>query len=214
MKLREMRWVLSTMVGINILASAASAQDRPEDGRDRSGHATVFFLAKADSRLFRIPDRLVTAQLSFDRAYLISSAVSKVLVRRFTLLGRGNSLEVEGQLGQHAGRETSTEADVALTLRSGQLGVFGGTSLNVAWGNGLSYAFTAPRTEKGDSGIEGVGAKRFQYYMAFETELTDSSAPNLHLVLRLAHRSGVYGLISSDRTGSNYLGAGLGFDLR
>lgn len=207
-------------IGFAVLLTAAvfaqdvSAQERPEDGRDRSGHVSVFFLVKADSRLFRIPDRLVTGQLDFQKAYLITGAASKVLVRRFTFLGRGNSLELEGQLGQHVGREDTTEADAAIVLRSGQLGVFGGTSLNVAWGNGFSYAFTTPREENGEAGIQGVGAKKAQYYMTFETELTDSSAPHVHVVLRLAHRSGIYGLISSDKTGSNYLGGGLRFDLR
>lgn len=140
-------------------------------------------------------------------------AATKVIVPRFTFLGRDNSLEAEGQVGQHFDRENTREASAALVLRSGQLGIFGGTSLNVAWGNGVSYTFSDPQAESGDAGIRGVGAKRFQYYMSFETELTDSSAPNVHLVLRLAHRSGIYGLISSDRTGSNYLGGGLRFDL-
>ena len=206
-------WTSGALLGACMISSSAWAQSAVDDGRDRAGHVSAFLLVKAESRLVRIPDRLVTGRLDFDKAYLFSVAATKVIAPRFTFLGRGNSLELEGQLGQHFDREDTTEADAALVLRSGQLGVFGGTSLNVAWGNGISYAFSDPKAESGNAGIQGLGSKRFQYYMAFETELTDSSAPGVHLVLRLAHRSGIYGLISSDRTGSNYLGVGLRFDL-
>ena len=192
--------------------SLASAQ--VDAGRDRSGHLAGFFLVKATSKLARIPDRLVTGRLDFEKAHFVTIAGAKVLKNNFTLLGRGNSLEAMGEVGKHFGNERTAEANAALVLRSGQLGIFGGTSLNVAWGNGLSYALTKPRAENGDDGIRGVGTKQLQYYMNFETELTDSSAPNIHVVLRLDHRSGVYGLFSSQRTGSNYLGAGLRFDFK
>lgn len=185
-----------------------------DDGRERSGHLAGFLLVKANSKLLRIPDRLVTGKLDFERAQFATIAASKVLKRKFTFIGRGNSLEAMGEIGKHFGNERTVETNAAIVLRSGQLGIFGGTSLNVAWGNGVSYAFTNPRAERGDSGVRGVGTKQFQYHMNFETELTDSSAPNVHLVLRHDHRSGVYGLISSQRTGSNYLGAGLRFDLK
>lgn len=210
-----MSYVKAIMLATGIVASGgASAQVAARDGRDRTGHLTGFVLAKADSRLQRVPDRLVTGRLDFERAYLGSIAASRVLIPRFTLLGRGNSLEIEGQFAQHFGNQDNAEATAALVLRSGQLGVFGGVSINGAWGNGVSYAFSNPRQERGDGGIRGVDTEKFQYHMSFETEITDASAPDIHLVLRLHHRSGVYGLISSDRTGSNYLGAGLRFDLR
>jgi hypothetical protein len=45
--------------------------------------------------------------------------------------------------------------------------------------------------------------------MAFETAFTPKSNRNLSAFLRLHHRSGIYGVISPRRTGSNYVGAGL-----
>jgi hypothetical protein len=208
------RTMIAWAAGALLAATPGVSNAQVDAGRERSGHLSGFFLVKANSKLARVPDRLVTARLDFEKAHFATIAATKVLKNSFTFLGRGNSLEAMGEFGKHFGNERTAEANAALVLRSGQLGIVGGTSLNVAWGNGLSYAFTRPRAESGESGIRGVGAKHFQYYMNFETELTDSSAPNVHVVLRLDHRSGVYGLISSQRTGSNYLGAGLRFDFK
>jgi hypothetical protein len=49
--------------------------------------------------------------------------------------------------------------------------------------------------------------------MGLETEFTHESTPNAHFFLKLHHRSGIYGLISPRKTGSNYIGAGLRWDI-
>ena len=50
--------------------------------------------------------------------------------------------------------------------------------------------------------------------MGFEAEFTHASQPNIHLVAKLHHRSGVYGLVSPRHTGSNFIGGGVRFDIR
>lgn len=197
------------VIGASLPATASASEIRT-----RRAYVTGLAAIKADSRLWRVPDRLVTGQLKFQRAYFASVAAGKVLVSDFNLIGRRNSLELEGQVIRHFGRQDHFEGTVALALRTGEIGIVGGTRVNFMWGNGISYAFERPRYESGDAGIRGVGARQFQYLMLFESEFSDSSLPGVHLVLRLHHRSGVYGLISSDRTGANHIAAGLRFDLR
>ncbi len=199
---------------LTLPAVLISSQAHAGEARTRKGHISAIGAVKAQSKLWRIPDRLVTAQLRLQKSYFISLAADKVLASDFTLIGKHNSLEVEGQITQHLGREDHQEATLALALRSGEVGIIGGTSANFMWGNGGSYAFSAPRLEQGNGGLYGVDVPRFQYMMLFETEFSDSSAPDVHLFFRVHHRSGIYGLISSGKTGSNHLGMGLRIDLR
>ena len=187
--------------------------------RNRRWSLTGAISRETQTRLPLFPYKAITAQLPFRDAYAASIAVNRTVAPRFTipLPGfelRGNSLELEVQALQHWGLERSTEVDAAAVLRSGQFGVVGRTSANVAWGNGFSYALTRPTLELGPSGRRGVDTIRLQYHMSFETELTSGAATHVHLVVRLHHRSGIYGLISPSRTGSNYLGTGVRVDLR
>lgn len=186
--------------------------------RDRRWYLNGFLLEKADTHLTAVPYRIISASLPLRASHAAELGAGYVAIPRFSipLPGvrlRGNSLELEGDVLQHFGHETDTETAAAAVLRSGSFGLFGRLSADLAWGNGFSYAFQRPTDETGEYGVRGVDTPHFQYHMSFETELTSGAAPHAHLVLRLHHRSGVYGLISSSRTGSNYLGAGLRFDL-
>lgn len=126
----------------------------------------------------------------------------------------GFSLEVEAGLFRHAGLQDHVEGTAALVLRSGQIPLFSGLSFNLAMGNGLSYAFSRPAFELGPTGVPGVGSRRLQYHMSFEAAFSHASLPQVEAFARLHHRSGVYGLISPRRTGSNYIGGGLRFWFR
>lgn len=187
--------------------------------RERDWYLTGFLLKESEARLPLFPYKILTATLPFRPAYAATVAVDRVVVPRFAIplpgfTLRGNSLDLEAQFLKHFGREHSAEVSAAAVLRSGQFGVIGRTSANVAWGNGFSYAIDAPNYELGRNGVRGVDTIHLQYHMAFKAEVTSGAAPHLHYVLRLHHRSGIYGLISPSRTGSNYLGLGLRFDLR
>ena len=204
---------------IVMLSLAASQPDAdPQAFRTRRWHVSGYTLVVTEARLPTVPFEIVTARLPFRPSYAASVAASKVVVPRFAialpgLTLRGNSLEIEGQLLQHFGREDSTEVAAAAVLRSGQIGLAGPVSANLAWGNGLSYALTQPRYEIGRGGVRGVDTVQLQYHMSFETEITSARNPRVHYVARLHHRSGIYGVISPSRTGSNYIGVGLRFDL-
>jgi hypothetical protein len=53
-----------------------------------------------------------------------------------------------------------------------------------------------------------VETRRLQYHMMLEIEFGRGAWP-LRPFLRLHHRSGIYGVISPQETGSNFVGAGL-----
>jgi hypothetical protein len=79
----------------------------------------------------------------------------------------------------------------------------------MAAGFGFSQALKKPKYEKGSEGIRGVHTRKFQFHILGELEFTSADAPDWHMVLRLQHRSGIWGVISPRRTGSNYLGLGI-----
>lgn len=168
----------------------------------------------AESRLPTFPYNLVTGKVSYHKAYMAGAIGSvRIVDFGFGLFGsryrfEGFSLEAEAQIFKHFGLQSHVETVAALVLRSGEFVLGRNWSMNVAWGNGISYAWSDPKWEMGSTGIRGVGSRRTQYHMFFETAFTPRSAPQLAVFLRLHHRSGMYGVISPQRTGSNYVGAG------
>jgi hypothetical protein len=173
-----------------------------------------------NSTLPSFPINLVRGKLTFDDVKIASLIVGRRLMgfdldlpgTRYRL--EGFTLEAEGTLSQHFGLEDHVEATAALALRSGEIGLGSMASLNLAWANGFSYAFDAPKWEYGPTHIHGVDSRRIQYYMGFEAVVTPTAAQNLSAFFRLHHRSGIYGVISPRKTGSNYVGGGLRWTFR
>jgi len=200
--------------------SARQRQIRDErtEERNRRWFLSGLLLERAEVRLLDIPAKIATISLPLRRSYAAQAGLTYVAISRFAVgfpgfKLSGNSLELEGDFLQHFGREDAAEVTGSLVLRSGSFGLLGRTSMNVAIGNGLSYYFTDPRDEDGVTGLRGIDTKRLQYHIAAEAEVTSGATPRLHYLFRVHHRSGAYGLISHNPTGSNYLGFGLRLDL-
>ena len=188
----------------------------------RTGYVSVIAARWAETRLPTLPVNLVTGDLDYADDYLFSAGLGVVLVPDFEIpatvltpaLG-GFSVEAEGMLAFHTSLSSHTEFAGALVLRTPEIAVPGDlASVNFAVGNGLSYAFSDPDYEKGVDGVRGVDTVRLQYFISLESELTFAALPNIHFVARVHHRSGIYGLISPPKTGSNYIGLGVRFDLQ
>lgn len=168
-----------------------------------------------NSTLPAFPYNLVAGKLTFENAQILSLIVQRNLMDfDFGVPGtnwrlNGFSLQGEWTLDKHAGLQDHVETTAALVVRTGEISLGRHASMNMAWSNGLSYAFQAPKWELGPSGLHGVDSRHLQYFMAFETAFTPKSNQNLSAFVRLHHRSGIYGVISPRRTGSNYVGAGL-----
>ncbi|WP_333823397.1 hypothetical protein [Pinisolibacter sp.] len=173
-----------------------------------------------NSTLPSFPYNLVRGNLTFEDAQIASLIVDRRLFdfdldlpgTRWRL--NGFSVEAEGTLNQHFGLQDHVEATAAVKLRTGEIGLGSMASMNLAWANGLSYAFAAPKWEYGPTFVHGVDSRHLQYFMAFEAAVTPTAAKNLSAFFRLHHRSGIYGVISPRRTGSNYVGGGLRWTFR
>jgi hypothetical protein len=172
----------------------------------------------AESQLPQVPHDIVSGNLKFRDAELAQISLSRVLVHDFSIplpghyALNGNSLELQAIATQHFGLEDHQEGVLALALRSGDIPLWGGASVNFAWGNGLSYALERPHLEQGPSGKPGVGSRHLQYYMGIESEWTFQPGARWHLTTMIHHRSGIYGVVSPQHTGSNYMGFGINFD--
>ena len=184
-------------------------------GADRLWHVSVFTSVWAETNLPEIPYNIVTGKLHFENAWFTSLAASRVLVPDFSIptpFGgsfEGNRLELEGQIVKHWGKQKHVELTGALVWRTGDWHFTENLGVNFAIGEGISYALHRPRFEKGRSGRRGDHSFRLQNHIMMELEFSYAAMPDWHFVTRIHHRSGMYGLVSPHKTGSNYFGVGI-----
>jgi hypothetical protein len=194
------------------LGSPAAAQTG-----ERAWHVTAYGSRWVNADLLQIPERSLRGALTAEDAYFVGAGLSRVVVPSFAIplpgtsfAFRGNRIELEGQVLRHFGDQSHWEGTLALMFRTGQIPLFGGLSVNLAFGEGLSYASSRPRLE----GSFRVEPSQLLNYLAFEAEFSHSSLPGVAFVPRIHHRSGVFGLIAERESGSNFIGAGLRVDFR
>jgi hypothetical protein len=206
------RFAGAAFLGLGFLGSPAAAQ-----GHDRQWHLTAYGSQWVNADLLEIPERAVTGRLTTEGAYFVGAGLSRVVIPSFSiplpgtdLAFHGNRIEVEGQVLRHFGDQHHWEGTIALMFRTGQIPLFWGLSVNLAFGEGISYASERPRLE----GSFRVEPSRFLNYLAFEAEFSHASLPGVYFVPRIHHRSGIFGLIAERESGSNFIGAGLRVDLR
>lgn len=183
----------------------------------RRYHLSLYYAKWAEVNLTSIPRRLLTLDIPLFESYFVSLGGAYVLLPDFTIpLGlfalSGCDLEMDAQLLRHFGLQSHIESTLALVFRTGDINFWDVLSLNFAMGEGFSLASSRPAYEKGPSGRRGFDSRRLQNHLLFELEFTRPSIPFAHVVIRLHHRSGIYGVISPQRTGSNFLGIGFRLD--
>lgn len=199
-----------------VLAAALIGEPAVTQASERRWHATGYVSRWVNTDLLEVPERAATANLRFSDTNFAGVALSRVIVPSFSIplpftaiAFHGNRIEVEGQVLRHFGGQQHWETTLTLMFRTGQISLAGGVSVNFGVGEGLSYASERPRFE----GAVDVRPTRFLNYLAFEAEFAHASMPGVSLVTRLHHRSGIFGLIAPQKSGSNFIGAGLRFDL-
>lgn len=131
-----------------------------------------------------------------------------VVVSRYagTVFGRID-LEPEIGLGQRVGRQSETEIWAALYARYRGFPWDEVVATTVAVSTGLSFASDISSVESERAG-DGK-ADRLLHYFSPEITFALPSRPDLALVFRFHHRSGVFGLISEARGGAHYGTVGL-----
>jgi hypothetical protein len=187
--------------------------------RDRTWFATVYagqwFSVGAPA-----PEQMLgTQDAGFQDSYFVSALLSRVLVRElkteFPLVGPlidGSSIELEGQIGRHFGLQDHAEVTLALLWRSRDFAMpLTNGRLNVAVGEGLSYALSRPAYEGVAHGQE---PRKFLNYLTFEAEFSHPSLPGVSVVPRVHHRSGIFGVIAPRGSGSDFIGIGLRMTLQ
>jgi hypothetical protein len=199
-------------LGLGLLSGPAAAQ-----GIERQWHLSAYGSQWVNADLLEIPERSLTGRLRSEDAYFVGAGLSRVIVPSFSIplpgtnfAFDGNRIELEAQVLRHFSDQSHWEATIALMFRTGQIPLFGGLSVNLAFGEGLSYASERPNLE----GSFRVEPTRFLNYLAFEAEFSHASLPGVYFVPRVHHRSGVFGLFAQKGSGSNFIGAGIRVDLR
>jgi hypothetical protein len=218
----QLEWLKSSSRLARTMAAAAGlslflAAPAVAQGSEREWHLTAYGSRWINADLLEIPERSLTGRLRSEDAYFVGAGLSRVIVPSFSipLLGtdfafHGNRIELEGQVLRHFGEQSHWEGTIALMFRTGQIPLFSGLSVNLAFGEGLSYASERPALE----GSFRVEPTRFLNYLAFEAEFSHTSLPGVYFVPRVHHRSGIFGLIAPKESGSNFIGAGIRVDLR
>ncbi|MDP3418548.1 hypothetical protein [Falsiroseomonas sp.] len=202
--MRRLAMIGAAALGACGLALPAAAEP---PARDRSWFATVYHGQWMKPRGF------IGGGFETENSHFTSLALSRVLVPELRLdlpvVGRlldGASIELEGQFGWHTGLQRHGEATLALALRSREITLVGPWRMNVAVAEGLSYALSRPTYE---GLVNNEQPRKFMNYLAFEAEFSHAALPQLTLVPRLHHRSGIFGVIAPQGSGSDFFGLGL-----
>jgi hypothetical protein len=207
---------LSAAMLLGLAVAAPAVAQGAGDIRSRKLYLSGYVGQWMDANIADIPYRVVTSTLKTRSAYFLSGDVGYVLVPRFEVplpfcggcVLHGNSIELEGVVLKHFDQQRHWEIAGGAFLRTGQIPLFLGAEMNFAGGGGLSYALADPKLENGRGG-RGVDNYRLQIYPGFETEFTHEAVQGWSLVGRIHHRSGGFGLLTEQGSGSNLIGLGV-----
>jgi hypothetical protein len=134
--------------------------------------------------------------------YFIAFAVS----RRIYSFTKNLDLELEGQGVKHMGNQHHWEFNGLVTLRWLTFPWNKYIDTTIAIGDGPSYATRKPELEKK---IHRGKTSHFLNYLMLELTFALPKAPQWNLVVRLHHRSGIFGTFDGVEGASNALGVGL-----
>lgn len=187
--------------------------------QDRLNHLSITYGVWADTDLPDLPGKILTGILEFEESYYLGIIFARTIVNDFTIpipftkiRMKGWDLEIESSLLKHYNLQTHWEITLALVLRTRQFIPISFLGWTFAGGFGGSYAFDEPALEKGPEGVPGEDSVQFQSHIILEIDFFYPEFDRLHLFTRVHHRSGIYGTISPQETGSNFLAAGIRLD--
>jgi hypothetical protein len=153
----------------------------------------------------RLGDILLSKPADLMDSYLAVIAVS----RAFPFDSKFHQWELEAQVGKHFRKQDHFEFNLLAIYRWKRFPWNRHLQTTVAIGDGLSYATIIPSLEA--SSTTNVGATRLLNYIMVETTFAPPQAKNWQLVVRVHHRSGVYGMFNDVEGGSNVMAAGIKF---
>jgi hypothetical protein len=141
----------------------------------------------------------------WDRSNLAGVAVE----RRFARTGEYVDWSVEGQALRHWGEQSHLEFTGAVVARWNPFPWDHIVDTSLAVGEGLSYATRVPVLEN----RKDKDSERLLNFILIEAAFAPPDNPDVSFVVRVHHRSGVFGLFNGVEQGSNFLNFGLRFRL-
>ncbi len=134
-----------------------------------------------------------------DDTYIAAIALGKEVWHYEDWIG----IEVEGQAAKHFGTMDHWEFNALLILRWHPFIWDKYIETSLAIGDGFSYATEIPAVEK------DPGSSRAMNYLLNELTFGLPENPEWAFVIRVHHRSSIYGLLSSNYGASNFLTGGI-----
>ena len=167
-------------------------------------YLTIYHGKYSDERL---GDVLLSKPIEYFDSYLGVIALSEVKPFK----NPRHQWEIEAQVGKHYQGQTHGEFNVAAIYRINRPAWGKLHKTSVAIGDGLSYASETPPLELASHTNEG--ATQLLNYIVFEMTTAPYQAEDWSLVVRVHHRSGVFGIFDGVRGGSNVVAVGVKFRL-
>jgi len=196
-----MRNSVYTLLIITLFNSTSHVCFAGSESTENNLWATTLFYARktndtvSDTFLFKadFPDNL--------------NFVSLALARKFGSYKKID-LELEGQIAKHQGIEDYTEYTAAILFRWETLPWDDVIDMSFAFGEGFSYTSSIPQFESEND----KPAARLLNFLVYEATFTIPNHKNWEAILRMHHRSGVFGLINGVRGASNAWALGLRYN--
>ncbi|MEO0652237.1 MAG: hypothetical protein AAFZ65_16300 [Planctomycetota bacterium] len=151
-----------------------------------------------------VDEILISQEVNTLDGYLAALAFAE---RFHTFADGDGQWEWEGQFAQHFGDQDHQEINALAVLRWNRFPWSESLRTSAAIGEGLSLATELPPLEAADEDNEGTN--ELLNYILLEATFGLPSTPNWDFVLRIHHRSGVFGLFDGVSGGSNVLAVGI-----
>ena len=199
MVLIRFRWfllfVFALLLGYGSGARAGDDENK-DDIKRHKWFLTVYSGAHAQDTI----EDVFTFNAKFeDNDYIAVAA----LAREFWHYQDYISFEAEGQIGKHFNNDTFWEFNGLIIGRWHAFPWNKYVDTSVAVGDGLSYYTEVSKVEKEDD----EDAQKSLNYLMFELALGLPQYPRWDLVMRIHHRSSIFGLYGAG--GSNYITGGI-----
>ena len=197
----RLRWFFLFVFALLLCFGSGALADEDKNGKDTKQHKwflTVYGGAHAQDD---IGDVFAFKAKFEDNDYIAVAA----LARQFWRYKKFISFEVEGQIGKHFNNDTFWEFNGLIIGRWHAFPWNKYVDTSVAVGDGLSYYTEVSKVEKEDDD----DAQKTLNYLMLELALGLPKYPRWDMVLRIHHRSSIFGLYGAG--GSNYVTGGIKF---
>ena len=195
------RWFLLLVFALPVCFGSGARADNDQNKNDIN-HYKWFLTVYGGAHAQKTIEDVLTFQAEFeDNDYIVVAA----LAREFWRYKDYISFEAEGQIGKHFNNDTFWEFNGLIIGRWHLFPWDKYLDTSLAVGDGLSIYTEVSKVEEEDD----EDAQRTLNYLLFELALGLPQYPRWDMVVRIHHRSSIFGLYGAG--GSNYVTGGFKF---